>query len=232
MRIGICGGTFDPFHRGHLDPVLAARETMQWDRVLYIPAWRQPFKTHLDAAPGAHRFAMTALAIRDHDALYVSPIELDRGGVSYSVDTLDELHRQYPGASFDWIIGDDNLADLDRWKDPERLFQLARFVVLSRTGVGSRESGVGNKASAFDNGQPTTDNARTRAGATPGTPTPDPRQPTTAKPHIVFAHNATVPVSSTEIRRRVHAGESIDAFVDPLVSRYIHHYGLYKEGQS
>lgn len=196
MRIGICGGTFDPFHRGHLDPVLAARETMQWDRVLYIPAWRQPFKTHLDAAPGAHRFAMAALAIRDHDALYVSPIELDRGGVSYSVDTLDELHRQFPGASFDWIIGDDNLADLDRWKDTERLFQLARFVVLSRT--------------------PKTDN----------------RQPTNANATVVFAHNATVPISSTEIRRLVRAGEPIDAFVDPLVSRYIHHYGLYKEGQS
>jgi len=222
MRIGICGGTFDPFHRGHLDPVLAARETMQWDRVLYIPAWRQPFKTHLDAAPGAHRFAMAALAIRDHDALYVSPIELDRGGVSYSVDTLDELHRQYPGASFDWIIGDDNLRDLDRWKEPERLFQLARFVVLTRSGVGE----------AFDNRQPTTDNARTGAGATPASPTTDNRQPTTAKPHIVFAHNATVPVSSTEIRSRVRDGLSIDAFVDPLVSRYIHHYGLYKEGQS
>jgi nicotinate-nucleotide adenylyltransferase len=193
MRIGICGGTFDPFHRGHLDPVLAARESLQWDRVLYIPAWRQPFKTHLDAAPGAHRFAMAALAIRDHNMLYVSPIELDRGGISYSVDTLDELHRQYPGASFDWIIGDDNLADLDRWKDAERLFQMARFVVLSRT--------------------QTTDN----------------RQPTAAP--LVFAHNATVPISSTEIRRRVRAGEPIDAFVDPLVSRYIHHYGLYKEGQ-
>jgi nicotinate (nicotinamide) nucleotide adenylyltransferase len=135
MRIGICGGTFDPFHRGHLDPVLAAGETMRWDRVIYIPAWRQPFKTHLDSAPGAHRFAMTALATRDHDLLYVSPLELDRGGISYTVDTLDELHRQYPEASFDWIIGDDNLRDLHRWKEPERLFRLARF------GVGSRLMG-------------------------------------------------------------------------------------------
>lgn len=193
MRIGICGGTFDPFHRGHLDPVLAARQSMQWDRVLYIPAWRQPFKTHLDAAPGAHRFAMTALAIRDHDMLYVSPIELDRGGISYSVDTLEELHRLYAGASFDWIIGDDNLGDLDRWRDPERLFKLARFVVLSRNPI-------------IDNRQPATGN-------------------------IVFAHNPTVPISSTEIRNRVRAGQPIDAFVDPLVSRYIQHYGLYKEGQ-
>ena len=212
MRIGICGGTFDPFHRGHLDPVLAARETMQWDRVLYIPAWRQPFKTDRDAAPGPHRFAMAALAIRDHDELYVSPIELERGGVSYSVDTLEELHRQYEGASFDWIIGDDNLKDLDRWKDPERLFKLARFVVITRSGVGSRGSGVGENVS-------------------PAT-TPDPRSPTPAGADIVFAENETVSISSTEIRRRVRAGEPIDAFVDPLVSRYIHHYDLYKkEGQ-
>jgi nicotinate-nucleotide adenylyltransferase len=190
MRIAICGGTFDPFHRGHLDPVLAARETMQWDRVIYIPAWRQPFKTDRDAAPSPHRFAMTALAIRDYDMLYVSPIELERGGISYSVDTLEELHLQYAGASFDWIIGDDNLKDLDRWKNPERLLQLARFVVLTRTGVA-----------------------------------------TTEHADVVFANNDTVPVSSTEIRRRVRAGQSIDSFVDPLVSRYIHHYGLYKEGQ-
>jgi nicotinate-nucleotide adenylyltransferase len=193
MRIGICGGTFDPFHRGHLETVLAAREKLQWDRVLYVPAWRQPFKTHRDAVAGAHRFAMAVLATRDHDELYVSPIELDRGGISYTVDTLEELRRQYPDASLDWIIGDDNVADLDRWKDPERLFKLARFVVLSRH------------------------------------PTPDTRHPTPAT--LIFAHNPTVPISSTEIRRRVHAGESIDAFVDPLVSRYIHHYGLYKEGQ-
>ncbi len=194
MRIGICGGTFDPFHRGHLDPILAVRDTMQWDRVLYIPAWRQPFKTDRDAAPGPHRFAMAALALRDHDFAYLSAMELERVGISYSVDTLEELHRQYEGASFDWIIGDDNLADLDRWKDPERLFQLARFVVLTR--------------------QQTTDN----------------RQP--AEGNILFAHNPTVPVSSTEIRARVRAGQPIDAFVDPLVSRYIHHYGLYTEGQT
>ncbi|HEV7428884.1 MAG TPA: nicotinate-nucleotide adenylyltransferase [Thermoanaerobaculia bacterium] len=214
MRIGIVGGTFDPFHRGHLDPVLAAREQLQWDRVLYIPAWRQPFKTDRDTAPGYHRFAMTALAIRDYDALYASPIELERGGISYTVDTLEELHRDYAGASFDWIIGDDNLADLDRWKDSERLYKLARFVVLTRQGVGSGEWGVGVEA----------------PNTTASSPTPHPPLPT-PRPTILFARNATVPVSSTEIRRRVRAGEPIDAFVDPLVSRYIHHYGLYKEGQ-
>src|SRR5205085_5267678 len=58
MHVAICGGTFDPFHRGHLEPVLAARETMAWDRILYMPAGRQPFKVHRDTASGYHRFAM------------------------------------------------------------------------------------------------------------------------------------------------------------------------------
>ena len=197
MRIGICGGTFDPFHRGHLDPVLAARETMQWDRVIYVPAWRQPFKPERAIAAGPHRFAMAALAIREHAALFLSPIELERGAVSYSVDTLEALHHQYEGASFDWIIGDDNLPDLERWKDPQRLFALARFVVLRR-----EES----------------------------SPTPFLEQHIAAG-RIVFADNNTVQVSSTEIRGRVRAGQTIDALVDPLVARYIHHYGLYNEAQ-
>jgi nicotinate-nucleotide adenylyltransferase len=228
MRIGICGGTFDPFHHGHLEPVLAVREEMQWDRVLYIPAWRQPFKQERRITEGSHRFAMTALAIRDHDSLFLSPIELERGGISYSVDTLEALHQQYEGASFDLIIGADNLADLHRWKNPERLFELARFVVLKR-GVGGREWGVGEKPklSQVSHAPSPTPDVRQPAPDT-SSPTPHTPHPT---PRIIFAPNATVPVSSTEIRERVRAGQSIDAFVDPLVSRYIHHYGLYKEGQ-
>ena len=192
MRIAICGGTFDPFHRGHLEPVLAIRSKMQWDRVIYIPAWKQPFKATRQSTSAYHRFAMAALAIRNEDALYLSPIELERGGTSYTIDTLAQLHEQYPGASFDWIIGDDNVAQLPEWKDAERLFTLARFVVLSRGAVVVPPALAGR---------------------------------------LHFAENATVAVSSTEIRQRVRSGEPIDSFVDPLVSRYIHHYGLYKEGQ-
>ena len=195
MRIAICGGTFDPFHRGHVEPLLAVRDQMQWDHILYVPAWQQPFKTERTTAPGYHRFAMIALAIRDNDILFVSPIELERGGTSYSVETLEALREQYPGAQFDWVIGDDNVADLMKWKDPEKLFKLARFVVLSRS-----------------------------TGAQPAAAIP--------RESIIYAHNQTVPISSTEIRSKIRAGQPIDALVDPLVSRYIHHYRLYKEGHS
>ena len=134
MNIGVCGGTFDPFHRGHLEPVLAIRKRMQWDRVIFVPAWQQPFKAGRDTASAYHRFAMAVLATQGDDALFVSPIELERGGVSYTVETLQELHEAYPGATFDWIIGDDNVSQLLSWRHPDRLFGLARFVVLARGG--------------------------------------------------------------------------------------------------
>ena len=190
MHIAICGGTFDPFHRGHLEPLLNARESMQWDRVIYVPAWKQPFKQDRDTASGYHRFAMAVLATRNHDDLYVDDIELQRGGTSYSVDTLAALYERYGGADFDWIIGEDNVAQLPRWREPDRLFAMARFVVLAR-GESARQS---------------------------------------ADSRIVFANTPIVPVSSTEIRQRVRDGKPIDAFVDPLVARYIQHNGLYKEG--
>jgi nicotinate-nucleotide adenylyltransferase len=190
MHIGICGGTFDPFHRGHLEPVLSARGEMQWDRVLYVPAWKQPFKSDRETASGYHRFAMAVLATRDYDWMFVSDIELQRGGTSYSVDTLAELHARYRGASFDWILGEDNVAQLPRWREPERLFAMARFVVLAR----------GESAHQ------------------------------TSDSRIVFTNTPIVPVSATEIRQCVRDGKPIDAFVDPLVARYIHHNGLYKEG--
>src|SRR5262249_17542626 len=105
MNIGVCGGTFDPLHRGHLEPVPAMRDRMQWERVVFVPAWQQPFKSGRDTASGYHRFAMAVLATRNDDALDVSTIELERGGVSYTVETLQELHEIYGGVTFDWIIG-------------------------------------------------------------------------------------------------------------------------------
>ena len=205
MRIGICGGTFDPFHCGHLDPILAARETMQWDRVIYIPAFVQPFKQDRETASPFHRFAMTALALADHDDLYADPRELERGAVSYTVDTLEELRDEHPDDTLDWIIGDDNLAKLGEWKSLDTIFTLANFTVLTRGGQAIL---------------PVLEHRVTR---------PDQR-PTRGA--IAFAENAKVPVSSTGIRARIAAGESIAGLVPPRVSRYIHHYGLYRKGHT
>ena len=205
MRIGICGGTFDPFHRGHLDPILAARGTLQWDRIVYIPAYRQPFKLDSDSAGAYHRFAMTALATFDRDGVFVSDVELERGAVSYTVDTLEALRETYARDTLDWIIGDDNLGRLGEWKSLDRIFELANFAVLARVAGAAVPEAFASRVA-----EP---RSRPECGA------------------IVFAHNATVPVSSTEIRRKLRAGEPVDELVDPRVSRYIHRYGLYRKGQ-
>ncbi|HYC91937.1 MAG TPA: nicotinate-nucleotide adenylyltransferase [Thermoanaerobaculia bacterium] len=209
MNIGICGGTFDPFHRGHLDPVLAVREELQWDRVLYIPAYVQPFKTDRVTAPGPHRFAMAVLATEGHDALYVSPQELERGAISYTVDTLQQLRGDYPDARLDWIIGDDNLEKLHEWRSIETIIQLANFVVLTR----QRRTGFSPSI------------LHERVGLKPAL-RPEPNGT------IVFAENTTVPISSTEIRLRIREGQPIEHLVGERVSRYIHHYELYRKGQS
>jgi nicotinate-nucleotide adenylyltransferase len=202
MRIAVCGGTFDPFHRGHLEPLLAVRDAMHWDRIVYVPAQRQPFKVDSATASGFHRYAMAVLATSEVDAAWISAFELERDVVSYTVDTLEHLRQSYgPDAAFDWVIGDDNLARLDEWKSLERIFELASFVVLSR----------GNAA--------VPDDFKQRVAAVSGRP---------GSGAVILAKNEMVPVSATEIRRRVRDGESISDMVDPRVSRYIHHYNLYR----
>jgi nicotinate-nucleotide adenylyltransferase len=208
MKIAICGGTFDPFHRGHLDPILAVRDELQWSVILYVPAWRQPFKAETKSASGYHRFAMAVLATHRFDDVFVSPRELDRGTISYTVETLEELRREHPDATLDWIIGDDNVAELGSWKNIDRIFELANFVVLTRH-QRSEDSGTPLIVKRV-----TTAEKRGRNGA------------------IVFASNVEVPVSATEIRRRVRAGEAIRDLVDPLVARYIQHNRLYQEVQT
>jgi nicotinate-nucleotide adenylyltransferase len=205
MRIGVCGGTFDPFHRGHLEPILKVRDEVQWDRVLYIPAQVQPFKQGREFASGYHRFAMVSLAIMDHDALFASPMELERGRVSYTVETLEDLRLQWPHATIDWIIGDDNLATLSEWKAIDRIFELANFMVLTR----------GGQTAPSAHAQRLTDPKTRPAHGT-----------------ISMARNEMVPVSSTEVRRRVRDGESIGELVPPPVSRYIQHNGLYRKDES
>lgn len=205
MKIGICGGTFDPFHHGHLEPVLGARETMQWDRILYVVAHRQPFKTEQESVSAYHRFAMAVLATERFDEIYVSSWELERQGTSYTVDTLEHLRSECPDATLDWVIGDDNLARLAEWKRIDRIFELANFVVLTRVAPAILPANDAVPDCACDAA------TRPQHGA------------------IVYAENTTIPISSTEIRRRVRAGESIDALVDPRVSRYIQHNRLYQE---
>jgi len=200
-RVAICGGTFDPFHRGHLEPILQIRSLFGWDRLVFLPARVQPFKTAIPASSPFHRLAMVVLATQDIDDAEVSAIELEREGISFTVDTLETLQRDFPSASFDWIIGDDNLLLLPEWKSIDRIFELANFVALSR-GKGRVPRALQHRV------KETGDHAVSGA--------------------IYLVENDLVAITSTDIRNRVRRGEPISHLVDPRVGRYIHKHRLYR----
>lgn len=132
--IGILGGTFDPPHAGHVAAAVAAREQLRLDEVRVIPAGQAPLRTGAPAASADDRATMCRLAFAAHPWAVVDERELRRAGTSWSIDTARELAQEFPGARRVWILGADQLARLDRWKEVEELCRLVEFAVLSREG--------------------------------------------------------------------------------------------------
>lgn len=202
-RIGLCGGTFDPFHRGHVEPVRAVFDTFGWSRVIYIPAYVQPFKTGQATSSSYHRHAMTVLGTIDDPRLEVSIAELERGSVSYTVDTLRDFRQSHPVATLDWIIGDDNLEELHQWRSVDEILELANFVVLARAGGEQRLVPELRKRVSGD----------VESGGA-------------GKIH--FADNEALAISSTQIRARARANEMADDHLQPAVAAYVERNRLYR----
>ncbi|MAI30603.1 MAG: nicotinate-nucleotide adenylyltransferase [Rubripirellula sp.] len=131
-RIGILGGSFDPPHMGHLWIAEAVREALELDEIRWIPAAISPLKPNGPVASNEHRRKMVALAVSGYSEYLVDDRELNRGDVSYTVDTLQGLKIEFPAAEFFLIMGSDSLASIQQWHQPERLLQLATLVVLQR----------------------------------------------------------------------------------------------------
>ncbi len=130
MKYGILGGTFDPPHLGHLELAQCALKQLDLDEVIFVPTNKNPFKKS-SVANATQRLEMVQLLIEGHPRFSVSDIEITRGDSSYTVDTLQELKMVRPGSY--WIIlGADSLAELEKWKDPEKLLDMARIAAASR----------------------------------------------------------------------------------------------------
>jgi nicotinate-nucleotide adenylyltransferase len=136
LRLGIFGGSFDPVHLGHLLAAQDALEQVNLDRVIFMPASRAPLKDRAPGATGEQRVALLRAAIADDPRFAVSPLELERGGVSYTIDTARALRQTHPGAELFWIIGTDQAGLLPQWRDIAALGELVQFVVLARPGFG------------------------------------------------------------------------------------------------
>lgn len=198
MKIGIMGGTFDPIHLGHLATAESVRELFALDEILFIPAARPPHKLGRHVTDEHHRLAMTILATRSNKFFRVSDMELKRTGLSYTLDTMNELHAQF-GTTTElfFILGADSLVDLSKWHEAKTLVERSHFIATTRPGVdvdfSATEEFFGSAASE----------------------------------HIHRVTTAAIEISSTEIRQRVKLGRSIKYLVPEAVEEYILREGLY-----
>jgi len=133
------GGTFDPIHNGHLTAAQTVAATFQVDEVHFVPAFSPPHKPARAVTSPFHRFAMVALATVSFDRFRTSTIEVDAFEKRYTVETLESMHQQYPGAELLFITGTDMYQDIETWKDYRRLFDLAHLVIVNRPGFAFRE---------------------------------------------------------------------------------------------
>ena len=200
MRLGILGGTFDPVHYGHLLLAECCREQCRLDAVWFLPAAVPPHKQQRELAPAAMRLEMLELATAGHEAFSVCRYEIDRGGVNYSVDTLNHFHEESPDREMFFLMGADMLRDLPHWRDAARVCQLALPVPVRRSG------------------EPPLD-----FHALAGVASPE-------RIEQIRAHQAEMPeigLSATDLRHRVGAGESIRYRTPRAVEVYISTHGLY-----
>jgi nicotinate-nucleotide adenylyltransferase len=209
-RLGILGGTLDPVHTGHIEAARAARRLLTLERVLLMPSRVPPHRTVQPVASRYHRFAMAALAVQGVDGLEVSDLELCVPGTSYTSDTLARLHALGIGPSqIFFITGADAFAEIETWHRYPEVLDMASFVVVTRPG---------HDAEALPARLPLLA-ARMRPLSA--------RAAASGEPAVFLVNAPTPDVSSTEIRRRLRAGESIAGLVPVAVEAHIRQHRLY-----
>jgi len=211
-RVAVLGGSFNPIHYGHLllaDDVL---EQLALDRVLFVPAGSPPHKPAGLLAPAPHRYEMVRRAIADHPRFEVSDIELRRPGYSYTVDTLRALTAG--GDEIFYIVGSETFLDLLTWREPRMIAALARLVIIPRAGSVFDTEGAAAQKVLHEIG---VEGGFVHAGGAP----PPPRG-------VLIVHATSLPLSASDLRRRVREGRSLVYRVPPAVIAYVHEHGLYR----
>ncbi len=201
MRLGLFGGSFDPVHYGHLLLAECCREQCRLDRVLFVPAAIPPHKREQAGATPESRLEMLKLATYGHEAFDVSGVEINRGGVSYTVDTLRHFRAAEPEAELFLLLGADMLHDLPHWREAEEVCRLAVIVAVQRAGV------------------PELDYAGLSGVAEP------------QRIEEFRAQRVSMPeigLCSREIRRRVGEGRSVRYWMPRAIEKYIESNGLYR----
>lgn len=201
MRLGVIGGSFDPVHMGHLSIAEEAREVFELERVVFVPAAQPPHKGGKTGAPAADRMRMVELAISGNPHFIVSDIEMRREGPSYTIDTLEEIQRMYPGMGVYFVVGADSLAELHSWHRACELVERFDFIIIGRPGA------AGVSLSKLEE----------KFGAEAA-----------RKLDRYYLRSGFFDLSATEIRRRIGEGSSIRYLAVPAVERYILSKGIYR----
>jgi nicotinate-nucleotide adenylyltransferase len=202
MQLALFGGSFDPIHYGHLLLAECCREQCRLDRVWFVLAAQPPHKTNETLSPAEHRVAMLRLATAGHEAFDVCTDEIDRGGTSYTIDTLRHVRQSRPDDELLLLVGADMLADLPNWREAAEVCRLALPVAVRRPDVAVLD---------FSCLEPIAPPDRIAA---------------------IRAHQVEMPTigtSSTELRRRVATGQSIRFQTPRAVEEYIRAHGLYRD---
>jgi nicotinate-nucleotide adenylyltransferase len=202
MNIGVMGGTFDPVHLGHLAVAEEARNQINLAEVIFVPAGNPYFKEGTAVSSSLQRVNMLELAIKDKPYFKISLIEIERDGPSYAVDTISSL-KEFLSKEDEifFILGWDSLLNLHLWHQPEHLMGLCRFVAAPRPGY-----------------------------PRPDTQTLEKDLPGISKRTVVM-DKPLINISSTQIRERVKASQSISKMVPPEVEKYIKEHNLYKNSK-
>lgn len=204
--IGIMGGTFDPIHHGHLVAAEAVRARLGLERVVFVPAGRPPHKADREVSEERHRYLMTVMATVTNPLFTVSRMEIDRPGPSYTVDTLRAFRDALGERSrLHFITGFDAVREILTWREPEVFLRLCQVVAVTRPGYRVEE----------------VESLRHSLRLDPNGPDP-----------LEILEVPALAISSSDIRRRVGAGEPIKYLVPEGVETYIAKMGLYRKGSS
>lgn len=198
MKLGVFGGTFDPIHKAHLTVAEEVRTRLGLVEILFIPAGRPWLKASSPISAAEHRLEMVRLAIADKPYFKLSPLEIERAGPSYTVDTIAELKRQCADDELFFILGWDNFAQLPQWWESARLITMCQLVVVPRPGYPAP-------------------NLERLEAMIPG-----------LSRKVILMDKPEIDISAEEIRRRVAQGLSINHLVPEPVDRYIKQHQLYK----
>ncbi|PIQ97135.1 MAG: nicotinate (nicotinamide) nucleotide adenylyltransferase [Nitrospinae bacterium CG11_big_fil_rev_8_21_14_0_20_56_8] len=219
-RVGLLGGTFDPVHHGHLN---LAREVLQefgLDRIIFIPVSQSPHKQNSVPTSGVHRVRMLELAIRNESRFEISRMEIERGGISYTIDTVERIQATLPGAELYLILGMDAFRTLGTWKEGRRLFSLCHLILGARPGNPSAQSETTIKTWLRDMEIHYKEQERAGRVVWFGSATDEKR--------IACFQQNLVDISSTQIRENFQSGGRPKNQLPPDVERYIIQHHLYQ----